>query len=277
MLKKYKPFLRASAMDLMAYKFNILIWVIVTIFEVACLVFLWLAVYSSSEGGMDASINGFTYKEMIAYVVLTTVFGFVTFNNDTMWHINQDIIKGTIGNYVIKPISYRGKFVASNLGSFLMMGLLFGLPLYGISLGVLIGIGFLPIVSVWDFIAHIGLFLVSSVLACLLNDTIAYLFGILCFYTSSAWGLNSLKTTVISFLSGALLPLAFFSPIFRDIVGYMPFAGMSQNPILILMMKYDYWQSLKVILISLAWLIILELFVKLLFSHAIKKVTVQGG
>lgn len=277
MLKKYKPFLRASAMDLMAYKFNILVWVIVTIFEVACLVFLWLAVYSSSEGGMDASINGFTYKEMIAYVVLTTVFGFVTFNNDTMWHINQDIIKGTIGNYVIKPISYRGKFVASNLGSFLMMGLLFGLPLYGISLGVLIGIGFLPIVSVWDFIAHIGLFLVSSVLACLLNDTIAYLFGILCFYTSSAWGLNSLKTTIISFLSGALLPLAFFPPIFRDIVGYMPFAGMSQNPILILMMKYDYWQSLKVILISLAWLIILELFVKLLFSHAIKKVTVQGG
>ena len=277
MLKKYKPFLRASAMDLMAYKFNILIWVIVTIFEVACLVFLWLAVYSSSEWGMDASINGFTYKEMIAYVVLTTVFGFVTFNNDTMWHINQDIIKGTIGNYVIKPISYRGKFVASNLGSFLMMGLLFGLPLYGISLGVLIGIGFLPIVSIWDFIAHIGLFLVSSVLACLLNDTIAYLFGILCFYTSSAWGLNSLKTTVISFLSGALLPLAFFPPIFRDIVGYMPFAGMSQNPILILMMKYDYWQSLKVILISLAWLIILELFVKLLFSHAIKKVTVQGG
>ena len=277
MLKKYKPFLRASAMDLMAYKFNILIWVIVTIFEVACLVFLWLAVYSSSEGGMDASINGFTYKEMIAYVVLTTVFGFVTFNNDTMWYINQDIIKGTIGNYVIKPISYRGKFVASNLGSFLMMGLLFGLPLYGISLGVLIGIGFLPVVSVWDFIAHIGLFLVSSVLACLLNDTIAYLFGILCFYTSSAWGLNSLKTTVISFLSGALLPLAFFPPIFRDIVGYMPFAGMSQNPILILMMKYDYWQSLKVILISLAWLIILELFVKLLFSHAIKKVTVQGG
>ena len=73
MLKKYKPFLRASAMDLMAYKFNILIWVIVTIFEVACLVFLWLAVYSSSEGGMDASINGFTYKEMIAYFVLTTV------------------------------------------------------------------------------------------------------------------------------------------------------------------------------------------------------------
>ena len=277
MFKKYKPFLRASAMDMMAWRFNILVWVVVTVFEVACLIFLWLAIYSSSEGGIDASINGFTYKEMISYVVLTTVFGFVTFNNDTLWFINQDIRKGTIGNYVIKPISYRGKFVASNLGAFLMMSTVFGIPLYGASLGVLIGIGFLPIISVWDFIAHIGLFLIASVIACLLNDTIAYLFGILCFYTTSAWGLNSLKTTVISFLSGTLLPLAFFPPIFKDIVSYMPFAGMSQNPILILMMKYDYLESFKVIGIALTWLVILELFVKLLFSHAIKKVTVQGG
>lgn len=277
MFKKYKPFLRASAMDMMTWRFNILVWVVVTVFEVACLIFLWLAIYSSSEGGIDASINGFTYKEMISYVVLTTVFGFVTFNNDTLWFINQDIRKGTIGNYVIKPISYRGKFVASNLGAFLMMSTVFGIPLYGASLGVLIGIGFLPIISVWDFIAHIGLFLIASVIACLLNDTIAYLFGILCFYTTSAWGLNSLKTTVISFLSGTLLPLAFFPPIFKDIVSYMPFAGMSQNPILILMMKYDYLESFKVIGIALAWLVILELFVKLLFSHAIKKVTVQGG
>ena len=277
MLKKYKPFLRASAMDVMAYKFNILVWVIVTLFEVACLVFLWFAVYQSSEGGIDASINGFTYKEMIAYVVLTTIFGFVTFNNDTLWIINNDIRKGTIGNYLIKPISYRGKFVASNIGALLIMTLIFGIPLYSIGLGVLIGIGFLPIVSVWEFIAHIGLFLVAGVLACLINDTIAYIFGILCFYTTSAWGLNSLKTTIIAFLSGTLLPLAFFPPILRDIVGYMPFAGLSQNPVLILMMKYDYFESAKVILIALAWLVILELFSKLLFCHAIKKVTVQGG
>ena len=277
MLKKYKPFLRASAMDVMAYKFNILVWVIVTLFEVACLVFLWFAVYQSSEGGIDASINGFTYKEMIAYVVLTTIFGFVTFNNDTLWIINNDIRKGTIGNYLIKPISYRGKFVASNIGALLIMTLIFGIPLYSIGLGVLIGIGFLPIVSIWEFIAHIGLFLVAGVLACLINDTIAYIFGILCFYTTSAWGLNSLKTTIIAFLSGTLLPLAFFPPIFKDIVGYMPFAGLSQNPVLILMMKYDYFESAKVILIALAWLVILELFSKLLFCHAIKKVTVQGG
>ena len=276
-LRKYKPFIRASAIDITAYRFNILVWVIVTVFEVACLIFLWFAVYQSSEGGIDASINGFTYKEMITYVVLTTVFGFVTFNNDTLWFINKEIKDGTIGNYVIKPISYRGRFVASNIGALLMMSLVFGIPLYGASLGVLIGIGFLPVPSVLDFIAHFALFIVASVLASLLNDVISYIFGVLCFYTSAAWGLNSLKTTIISFLSGALLPLAFFPNVFREIVSYMPFAGMSQNPVLILMMKYSYLECAKVILVSLGWLILLELFAKLLFNHAIKIVTVQGG
>ena len=276
-LRKYKPFVRASAIDMMAYRFNILVWVIVTVLEVACLIFLWFAVYQSSEGGIDSSIHGFTYKEMITYVVITTVFGFITFNNDTLWFINKDIKDGTIGNYVIKPISYRGRFVASNIGALLMMSLVFGIPLYGASLGVLIGIGFLPVPSVLDFIAHFALFIVASVLASLLNDVISYIFGILCFYTSAAWGLNSLKTTIISFLSGALLPLAFFPNVFREIVSYMPFAGMSQNPVLILMMKYSYLECTKVILVSLGWLILLELFAKLLFNHAIKIVTVQGG
>ena len=276
-LRKYKPFVRASAIDMMAYRFNILTWAIVTVFEVACLIFLWLAVYQSSEGGIDASINGFTYKEMIVYVVFTTIFGFVTFNDDTMWFINQDIRKGTIGNFLIKPISYRGKFIASNIGALLMMSLMFGIPLYVGAFGVLIGIGFLPVTSVWGFIAHFGLFLIASVLACLLNGVISYIFGILCFYTSAAWGLNALKTTVISFLSGTLLPISFFPDVFREIVTYMPFAGMSQNPVLILMMKYDYLECCKVLLISFVWLILLELFAKLLFNHAIKVVTVQGG
>ena len=277
MLRKYKPFFRAGAMDMMAYRFNILMWAGITVCEVACLVFLWLAVYRSSVGGMDAEIHGFTCREMISYVVLTTVFGFVTFNNDTMWNINTDIMKGTIGNYLIKPISYRGKFAATSFGNLLTMTLLFGLPFYTAALVSLRSLGFLPDLAFPAFFAHLGLFLLAGLCASLLNDAIAYIFGVLCFYTTSAWGLNSLKTTVISFLSGTLLPLAFFPAGLREIMSWMPFAGMSQNPVLILMMKYDLAQSLRCVALSAAWIVALELLAKLLFSRAVRKVTVQGG
>ena len=76
MLKKYKPFLRAGAIDTLTYRFNILIWAAITVCQVACLVFLWLAVYRSSAGGIDAEIHGFTFREMNktygTTVVLTT-------------------------------------------------------------------------------------------------------------------------------------------------------------------------------------------------------------
>ena len=277
MLKKYKPFLRAGAIDTVAYRFNILIWAGITVCQVACLVFLWLAVYRSSAGGMDAEIHGFTYREMIAYVVLTTIFSFVTFNNDTLWNINNDIKKGTVGNYLIKPISYRGKFAAISLGNLATMTVMFGLPFYTAALVTLRSLGFLPDMHFPAFFAHLGLFLAAGLCASLLNDTIAYIFGVLCFYTSSGWGLNSLKTTLISFLSGTLLPLAFFPTGLRELVNWMPFAGMSQNPILILMMKYDLAQSLRSVALTAAWIVALELLAKLLFSRAVRKVTVHGG
>ena len=277
MLKKYKPFLRAGAIDTMAYRFNILIWAAITVCQVACLVFLWLAVYRSSVGGIDAEIHGFTYREMISYVVLTTIFGFVTFNNDTLWYINNDIRKGTIGNTLIKPISYRGRFAATSLGNLLTMTLMFGVPFYTAALLALGRLGFLPDLSFPAFFAHLGLFLLAGLCASLLNDVIAYLFGVLCFYTTAAWGLNSLKTTVISFLSGTLLPLAFFPAGLREVVSWMPFAGMSQNPVLILMMKYDLDESLRCVALSAAWIVALELLAKLLFARAVRRVTVQGG
>ena len=277
MLRKYKPFLRAGAIDTMTYRFNIMIWAVITVCQVACLVFLWLAVYRSSAGGVDAVIHGFTYREMIAYVVLTTVFNYVTFNNDTLWFMNMDIRKGTIGNYLIKPISYRAKFAATSFGSLLTMTALFGIPFYTAALVTLRCLGFLPNLSFPAFFAHLGLFLLAGLCASLLNDAIAYIFGVLCFYTTSAWGLNSLKETLISFLSGTLLPLAFFPAGLRDVLSWMPFAGMSQHPVLILMMKYDLARSLRCVVLSAAWIVALELLAKLLFSRAIRKVTVQGG
>ena len=276
-MKKYLPFLRAGAMNTLSYRFNCLVWALITVCQVACLVFLWLAVYRSSAGGMDAAIHGFTYREMIAYVVLTTIFGFVTYNNDTLWDINTDIKKGTVGNFLIKPISYRGKFAATSLGNLLTMTLMFGLPFYTAALIALSRLGFLPDLRFPEFFAHLGLFLLSGLCASLLNDAIAYIFGVLCFYTSSGWGLNSLKDTLISFLSGTMLPLAFFPTGLREVLRWLPFAGMSQNPVLILMMKYDLAQSLRCVALSAAWVVVLEFFARLLFAHAIRKVTVQGG
>lgn len=264
-------------MGVLAYKFNLFTWLFVTIFEVLCVLFLWIAIYKNSLNGLDSVINGYTFKEMICYLVMMNIFVFAVFSNETLWQINDEIKDGTIAMAFIKPISYRARFVFTNLGTIFMQVLLIGLPCFCIAYLVFILIGYIKVVSIALVFLHIFLFVCSLLLATLLNDTINYIFGILCFYTSSGWGINQIKNVIIGFFSGTLLPLSFFPGIFGQIIEYFPFAGMGQNPILILLMKVDPIESLKLIGLSLAWLILLEGVAALLFKHASKKVTVQGG
>ena len=119
--------------------------------------------------------------------------------------------------------------------------------------------------------------MIAQVIAAILYDVIDYIFGVLCFYTSSGFGINQIKNIITSFFSGALIPLSFFPVFMQDIVNYSPFAGMASNPVLIMLMKIELVSSLKVIGISLLWLVILEIFAMLLFKHASKKITVHGG
>lgn len=277
MFKRYKPFFRAGMLDLLAYKFNMFTWLLVSMLQVACIIFLWIAVYQNSPLGMDSIINGFTFKEMITYLVMINIFGFVSFDGMTLWTINDEIKNGTISMSLTKPISYRLKLLFATLGATSANFVILGIPCFTIAYLVFGLIGFIQIPSIWIFLLHLLLFFIARLMAILISDVLNYIFGILCFYTSSGWGLNQIKDVVVNFLSGTLLPLSFFPGVFKDIVGFLPFSGMAQNPVLIMLMKVDLTESLKLIGLALVWVIVLEVFAKLLFLHASKKITVQGG
>lgn len=274
-ISRYKPFFRAGAMDLMAYKFHIFTWLIVTAFQVACTVFLWIAVYKNA--GFDSVINGFSFKEMITYMVTVNIMSFVTFDSNSMNVIYDEIRDGTIAVSFIKPISYRLRFVASNLGSFFVKELLFGLPMFTAAYVIFVAIGFITIPSVAVFLGHLLLFLASQILATMLYDAFCYIFGVLCFYTMAGFGLDMLKDSVLSFFSGQLIPIAFFPPAIATVFGYLPFVGLAQTPVMILLMKYTLTEGLIAIMLSAGWLVVFEAIAALLFHVASKKVTVQGG
>lgn len=277
MFKRYKPFFRAGALDMLAYKFTLFTWLFVSALQILCIIFLWVAVYKNSSDGINSVINGFTFKEMIAYLVMINIFNFVAFDDTTLFIINDEIKDGTIAMSFTKPISYRIRLLIQNLGCICVRFIILGIPSFIISYVVFGIFGFIKFTTVWAFLLYLLFFFISAILAALISDCINYIFGVLCFYTSSGWGLNQIKAVIVSFLSGSLLPISFFPGIFKNIVNLLPFAGMSQNPTLILLMKIDYLECLKIIGLSLFWYIMLEVFASLLFNRASKKITVQGG
>jgi ABC-2 type transport system permease protein len=287
MFKKYKPFFKAGMINALAYRSVLLTWLIVTFFQIACVIFLWIAVYANATiapGQSEAIINGFTLKEIIVYFVFSNILTFTCFPGDTIWNINEDIKKGTIALQFTKPISYRLKLLFTCYGLALLPNLIFGLPLFIISYTLFAIFGFFTATSVWSVLFSVTMFIVLSFLSITLADGIDYFFGVLCFYTTSGWGLNLVKNTVSNLLGGSLLPLAFFK--FGDfdasiIFNYLPFAGLVQNPVLALITDYqnvgDYLHVIHTVGLSIVWIIIIELINKLVFAHASTKVTVQGG
>ncbi len=273
-ISRYKPFFRAGAMDLMAYKFHIFTWLIVTALQVLSVFFLWVAVYKNSP---DVVINGFTFEQMVTFMVMINIFNFVAFDGYTGDVISDEVRDGTIANSFIKPISYRLRFVATNIGSISAKFLAFGLPMFIISYVTFLLLGYIVIQSIGTFLLSLLMFIVSLILASMLYDAFSYIFGVMSFYTTAYFGLFMLKETTIQFLSGTLVPLAFFPAGVYEIVKYLPFAGMAENPVLIFLMRDTPLVALQKIAITLGWLIVIEFFGWLLFRHASKKVTVGGG
>ncbi len=277
MLKKYLPFFKAGAMDLLAFKFSIFTWLLISSFQIICVIFLWLAVYKSSPDGLNSIINGFKFNEIISYTVMINIFTFVSFDGTTLWTINDEIKNGTIAMSFTKPISYRIRLLVTTYGATTMNFIMLGIPCITIAYIVFGILGFIEFTSFWMFLLYIILFLIARLIAVTINDTINYIFGVLCFYTSSGWGINQIKEVLISFLAGTLIPLSFFPSEIKDIINFLPFANMAQNPVLIMLMKVDVIESIKLIGIGVLWIIILEFFAMLLFKHASKKITIQGG
>lgn len=273
-MKKYIPFFKAGMMEELAYRAGLFAWMLITFLQLVCVAFLWTAVYNSSSSPV---INGFTFNEMIVYFVFTNIFAFMCLGTETLHDINSEIKDGTIAISFIKPISYRIRFLFRVMGTCATRIIIMGIPTIVISMIIFIKMEFLKVSSYPVFCLHIVLFIVSMIFAIAVYDTIDYICGICCFYTTAAWGLNFSKNVMVNFFSGVLIPLAFFPGKLGEIAEMLPFAGLSQNPVYILIMRVDIKTAGFIILKSVIWFIILNLAAKLLFIKASKKITVQGG
>ena len=276
-LKKYIPFFKAGSINAMAYKFNTFSWFIISLIQFFAVIFLWIAIYKNSENGINSVINGFTFKEIIVYMLFTQIFNFSTFDSQTVETIDDEIHDGTIALSFIKPISYRLRLLATHYGINTFTIVVLGLPCLVIAYVVFFVIGYIPHYNVFQLIHHIFFFILSQILACTIFDTVNYICGILCFYTTAGWGLNQTKEVVVSFLSGSMLPLAFFPGAFGKVIKALPFAGLTQDPVMILLGKFSLQQEFLLVVKNIFWLVILELIGRILFIHASKKLTVQGG
>ena len=250
-------------------------WIFIAFIETFFVIFLYGAIYRNSANGINSLINGFTFHDIILYTITSFFFSYIMGGGDTSYDIATDIREGTIANTLTKPVSYRLRHLFSGSGSFAFSYVVIVIPFLTIIYGIFIGLGWLN-VKIGEMLINIGLFFAFSILASLISNGISYFVGMLVFYTDHLFGLNMAKNAIQGFLGGQMVPLAYMGAM-GVAFSFTPFAFMNSAPVLILMGKVEIKQIVVYIFVALAWIIVIEMANKLIFSHALKKLTVQGG
>jgi ABC-2 type transport system permease protein len=246
--KKYHGFIRGSFLNFFAFRGEILGWVLQDVVTLFIMVFLWFAIYKENA---NAAINGFSYPEMMAYLVVASISGQWINNGSTFRSVNKDISEGQISSWLTKPVSYRGKNFACSLGNCLGNFVLFFLPLAIIALLVFtLGLG-LPFPEWYNIIFY----LVAGFLAIVILDSLDFLIAQLGFLTNSLFGIFIIKEAIFAFLSGRAVPYSFFPAWAQNVMPYLPFAGLSSTPVNLLLGRYSLQESAISLALSFAWAI----------------------
>src|SRR5436309_2443146 len=104
-LRKYLRIFRASLVERMAYRGDFLLGTLLRLLPMVTTILLWQAVYTGS-GRSD--LDGFRYREMIAYLLLTHISRMFSSMPGLAAGIARDIREGTLKRYLIQPLDLIG-------------------------------------------------------------------------------------------------------------------------------------------------------------------------
>lgn len=263
-LKKYMALTRAGVLETLAFRISVVVTLLGNITYLIIVFFLWKSIYAEEN-----IIGGMTFSEVLIYIVLATaMFNFM--DMAVVWVMGKNIQDGKIVLDLLKPIGYQRYLFWSFSGNFIMQFTLTFLPTF-IAVFILTS-GTITLGT------NLLYFVISIIMAIVINFNIDFIVGTICVYTESIWGINIMKQVVVLFLSGATIPISFFPEKLKMVVYYLPFQSIYNAPLTILINNDMVKRNLIVTLgMQLMWCIVTIILSKSFWKISLRKITVNGG
>lgn len=265
-LKKYLTLTKAGVLEALQFRLSAFVIVLGNILYIIITYFLWKAIYASSPTDV---VNGMTFSDTLIYLVLASaLYGFMELY--VVWDMGRAIQSGKIVLDILKPIKYRTYQFWSLSGSFIVNFALTFLPTF-IIIAFVTG-GAIPLGI------NLLYFVLSVVMAVIINYSIDFFTGTICLYTESIWGINIMKQVIVLLLSGATIPVAFFPEPLKTVTYYLPFQSIYNAPLTLLL---DGSPSAETVLTTLGmqlfWCVAMTVISSLFWKISLRQITVNGG
>ena len=195
------------------------------------------------------------------------------YRNKMEFSFGDEVKDGSIIMRLLRPVHFAASYLFTELGSKWLIFISVGLPF----LSVIVLMKILSGQGIVEVLGLTILYLFSLTLAYLINFFFNICFGFSAFVFKILWGSNLLKTSIVAFMSGSLIPLTFFPKVVSDILSLLPFSSLIYTPVMIIVGKYDASQILKALLLQFFWLIVMVGLSQLIWKRVQSFITIQGG
>ena len=265
-LKKYLTLTKAGVLEALQFRLSSFVIVLGNILYIIITYFLWKAIYASSPTDV---VNGMTFSDTLIYLVLASaLYGFMELY--VVWDMGRAIQSGKIVLDILKPIKYRTYQFWSLSGSFIVNFALTFLPTF-IIIAFVTG-GAIPLGI------NLLYFVLSVVMAVIINYSIDFFTGTICLYTESIWGINIMKQVIVLLLSGATIPVAFFPEPLKTVTYYLPFQSIYNAPLTLLLNGSPSAETVLTTLgMQLFWCVAMTVISSLFWKISLRQITVNGG
>ena len=232
------------------------------------LIYVWKCLYQYNGIG---TMNGFTYMQMVLYLLLSGIISFMD-ETDSIFTLGEEIRSGDIVMRLIKPISLDKSILFFELGNKILMFLCVFVPsTFFVSVYIWFAYG-----VVYPFLSYF-IFFVSMVLRYMISFYFNMMFGFLAFYLLNLWGVSMLKTAIVKFFSGQIIPLFLFSSFFEKLFSILPMAAMTYTPVMLFLGRYSGKGILLHMGIQIIWLLIFYFVCHIIWKNVQDKLMIQGG
>lgn len=212
---------------------------------------------------------GWTLADAIDYVWLTQALIMPLY----LWgwrEISATIRTGDVVADLSKPFDFQAFWFGQDAGRAVYHTLFRFVPTLAIGV-LLFGVRLPADAGRW------GWFLLSLALALGISFGIRFLYNLATFWLLDYRGVDALVALAGIFLSGFLVPLVYFPDWARAIVVWLPFAGLVQIPVEVLLGKQDGPALAAALAFQATWALALAAAGRLVLTLAERRVVIQGG
>jgi len=258
-MKKFLAIIGAFWQKSLTYRFTILAYRIGEVGETLALILMWSAIYDSQK-----MIGEFTLPEMITYILIGNFFHAIVRNFLSM-QVAQDIKEGRLSTFLVKPMRYFDYILIQEIGRISFITIM---SILSAALIIL----FFTNTFIQNFdIAYLSVITIMIVLAFINELLIAYLVGLIAFWTDEVDGIYATIDRIKKFFSGGYFPISLLPAIFVQVSFVLPFAYSFFVPAQLYLKKLDLSVGLKGLLVQIVWIIALYGIINVVWKHGLKK------